>query len=217
MSTSIQADWQYFDLPALANEQTKSPGLDLTQGPDGIRSLNHDYWAHYSCIPPAIPIKPFASTPPFGTGTRFSTPTTSANISRVGSAAPRKLSLYDIHDQLEVLIQPLMTYIAVTSTRSDRYLHALLERLIKTESHLFPNTPDRTTVIDAQQNLLVGIDATRTLVRYLERDIYDKGTRPRIGEVAEAIESLGDLCLSVGLDEDVRIGCLALASAVRTS
>lgn len=110
-----------------------------------------------------------------------------------------------------------MTYVAVTSTRSDRYLHALLERLTQTENHLFPNTSERTTITDAQQNLLVGIDATRTLMRYCEMGMYEKGARPRIGEVAEAIEALGELCLSVGLGEDVREGCLMLARTVRMS
>jgi hypothetical protein len=211
-------DRQYFDLPSLANEQSNPSGLELASGPDGTRSLLDDYNARYSGIPHTVHIGPFSNTPPsLGQGSGFSTPTSLPAISRPGSTRPVKLSVYDIHDQLEVLLQSLLTYLAVTSQRSDRYLHSLLERLIQTESHLFPNTPERTTVTDAQQNLLMGIDATRTLMRYCEMGMYEKGARPRIGEVAEAIECLGDLCVSVGLGEDVRRGCLNLASAVRMS
>jgi len=212
----ILTDLQYFDLPALANEQSTSPGIELASGPDGTRSLLDDYNARYSSTPPTVPIGPFSSqSASLEHGSGFSTPTSLPAISRPGSTRPGKLSVYDIHDQLETLLRPLLTYLAVTSTRSDRYLHSLLDRLIQTESLLFPNTPERTAVTDAQQQLLVGIDATRTLVRYCERDMYEKGVRPRIGELVEAIESLGDMCLSVGLGEDVRMGCVRLASAVR--
>jgi hypothetical protein len=211
-------DRQYFDLPSLANGQSKSSELELASGPDGTRSLLDDYNARYSGTPHTMPVGPFSNTPPsLGQGSGFSTPTSLSAISRPGSTRPVRLSAYDIHDQLEVLLRPLLTYLAVTSERSDRYLHSLLERLIQTESHLFPNTPERTTVTDAQQNLLVGIDATRTLMRYCEMGMYEKGVRPRIGEVAEAIECLGDLCVSVGLGDDVRRGCLTLAQAVRMS
>jgi hypothetical protein len=47
--------------------------------------------------------------------------------------------------------------------------------------------------------------------------MYEKGARPRIGEVVEAIESLGGMCFSVGLGDDIRTGCLKLASAVRAN
>jgi len=209
-------DWQYFDLPALANEKSRPSGLELASGPDGTRSLLDDYNARYSGTPPTAPIGPFSNTPPsLGQSSGFSSPISLPDISRPASTRPVKLSVYDIHDQLEVLLQPLLAYLAVSSERSDRYLHSLLDRLIQTEHHLFPNTPERTLVTDAQQQLLVGIDATRTLVRYCERDMHEKGARPRIGEVVEAIESLGGMCLSVGLGEDVRTGCLKLASAIR--
>jgi len=209
---------QYFDLPALANEQSTSPGIELASGPDGTRSLLDDYNARYSSTPPTVPIGPFSSqSASLEHGSGFSTPTSLPAISRPGSTRPGKLSVYDIHDQLETLLQPLLTYLAVTSTRSDRYLHSLLDRLIQTESLLFPNTPERTAVTDAQQQLLVGIDATRTLVRYCERDMYEKGVRPRVGEVVEAIESLGEMCLSVGLGDDVRMGCVRLATTVRAN
>jgi len=211
-------DRQYFDLPSLAKEQSKSSIPGLASGPDGTRSLLDDYNARYSGTPPTMPIGPFSSTPPsLGHGSGFSTPTSSSAISRPGSTRQVKISVYDIHDQLAVLLQPLLTYLAVTSERSDRFLQSLLERLIQTESHLFPNTPERTLVTDAQQQLLVGIDATRTLVRYCERDMYEQGARPRIGEVVEAIESLGGMCFSVGLGDDIRTNCLELASAVRVS
>jgi hypothetical protein len=187
-------------------------------GPAGTRSLLDDYNARYSGTPPTLPIGPFGSTPStLGHGSGFSTPTSLPAISRPGSTRPVKLSVYDIHDQLEVLLRPLLAYLAVTSERSDRYLHSLLERLTQTENHLFPNTPERKTVTEAQRSLLVGIDATRTLMRYCEMGMYEKGARPRIGEVAEAIECLGDLCVSVGLGEDVKKGCFTLASAIRMS
>ena len=209
-------DWQYFDLPSLANEKLRPSVLELASGPDGSRSLLDDYNARFSGTPHMAALGPFSNTPPsLGQSSGFSTPTSLSAISRPGSTRPVKLSVYDIHDQLGVLLQPLLTYLAVTSERSDRYLHSLLDRLIQTESHLFPNTPERTLVTDAQQQLLVGIDAMRTLVRYCERDMYEKGASPRIGEVVEAIESLGGMCLSVGLGEDVRTGCLKLASAIR--
>ena len=202
----------------MTNEPTTASGAELAPGPDGTRSLANDYWTRYSGTTSAIPVQPFSNTPPsLESSSGFSTPTELQSAHREKPVRPTKLSVYDVHDQLEVLLQPLMTYVVVTSPGSDRYLHSLLDRLIQTESHLFPNRPERTTVTDAQQSLLVGIDATRTLMRYCEADMYRKGPRPRVGEVAEAIESLGDLCFSIGLGEEVRQGCLSLASIVRAS
>jgi hypothetical protein len=205
----------------MANDTPGAAIEDLAPGPDGKRSLLSDYLARYSggiCYD--IQPEPFApivnSNMAHSSG--FSTPTSLvSSSSRNTPATPTKLSLYDIHDQLEHLLEPLTAYLSVQPSRSDRFLQALLARLVELDKNLFPNSPERTTICDDQKKMLLGIDATRTLVRYCERDLYDRSPKPRVGAVVEAIEALGDFCLDLGLDEMSRQELRRLATAVRVS
>jgi hypothetical protein len=208
---------QYFDLPALVNEKFGPVGFELVPGPDGSRSLLNDYLARYSGAFPVLPnLTTEAPLPALGRSSGFSTPTSvQSGPSRTSSSTPVRLSVYDIHDRLNILLQPLMSHLTVHSPRSDRFLRPLLTRLTELEDTLFPKSSATMDMCEDQKKLLVGIDATRTLARYCERDMYEKGARPRLGDVLEALETLGDMCLSIGLGEDIRRAFYALASRVR--
>jgi hypothetical protein len=210
-------DVQYFDLPALVSERSEPVGFERVPGPDGSRSLLNDYLARYSGASPVLPnLTPEAPLPALGRSSGFSTPTSvQSGPSRTSSSTPGGLSIYDIHDRLNILLQPLMSHLTVHSPRSDRFLRPLLTRLTDLEGELFPKSSATMTLCEDQKKLLVGIDATRTLARYCERDMYEKGARPRLGEIVEAIETLGDMCTSIGLGEDCRRALHVLASQVR--
>lgn len=209
---------QYFDLPTLVNEPSRPNGVELVPGPDGSRSLLNDYLARYSGMPSSpTSLAPTTETtlPTLDRSSGVSTPTSTQSGPSRTSSTPARLSVYDIHDRLDVLLRPLLSHLAVHSPRSDRFLQPLLTRLTELESSLFSNSAGPTSLCDDQKQLLVGIDATRTLMRYCERDIYEKGARPRLGEVVEAIETLGDMSMSVGLGEEVRRNLYLFASHVR--
>lgn len=209
---------QYFDLPTLVSEASRPNGFELVPGPDGSRTLLNDYLARYSAMPsPPTSLGPTTETslPTLDRSSGVSTPTSTQSGPSRTSSTPARLSVYDIHDRLDVLLRPLLSHLAVHSPRSDRFLQPLLARLTELESSLFPNSVGPTSLCDDQKQLLVGIDATRTLMRYCERDLYEKGARPRLGEVVEAIETLGDMSMSVGLGEEVRRNLYLFASHLR--
>lgn len=110
------------------------------------------------------------------------------------SSSVQQSSRHDHHDSLSFALQPLLQHLDVQIVRTDRYLTPLLATLESIEKAVDTGIASRQPPTDEQQTLLVGISATRTLVRYFEQDLFGKARRPRTGEVAECIETLGEMC-----------------------
>lgn len=214
----IRADGQYFDLPALVADIDRHRATNtLAAGPDGTRSLLSDLLSRYS--PSTVGAPSWAVEEEMME--IMSTSSDSATSSdRPMELPPTKLkrpslSEHHVHTQLEAALAPLVSYLAIEEARSDRLLKSLLAKLLELEAQLYPDTDGRAPLTQDRQVLLVAIDGTRTLVKYCERDIFDKGQKPRLGEVADAIEALGNLCGTLSSGQMGSAECHELAELVR--
>lgn len=123
--------------------------------------------------------------------------------------------MYDHQDHLYVAIQPLLQHLNVESHRTDRYLTALLTKLDSIEKAVETGIAARQPPTEEQRTLLVGISATRTLIRYFERDMFGRARRPRTGEVSDCIDTLAEICDALGLPDTTAHNLRLVASQIR--
>jgi hypothetical protein len=139
---------------------------------------------------------------------------TNGNSSPTKSATPR-ISEVDLHARLINALAPLFRHLGIDNPRPDRFLATLLETLLDLDNSVYPDNGDRVPIDSDRQILLIAIDGTRTLARYCERPLFDKSRKPRLGDVAEAIEAVKGLVGAYGLGGEVAASCQELAALVR--
>lgn len=131
------------------------------------------------------------------------------------SSTPLQSSVDDHHDHLALAIQPLLRHLNVDPPIPDRYLTALVHQLESIEKAVDTGIAARQPPSDEQRALLVGISATRTLVKFFERDLFDQSRRPRTGEVGDCICTLAEICDALGLGETISRDLKLIAGHIR--
>lgn len=174
--------------------------------PQSTRTLLDDYLSRYPSLPTSGDITP--ASPSSAVSSR---PGLSSNL----SPSPSSHTVLDQYDQLIIALQPLLQHLDVIAPTSDRHLTTLHDKLRQTEKTVENGIAARQAPTDEQRILLEGINATRTLARYFERSLFDRERKPRVGQVAEAIEDIASMYQALGLDEGARRELLSIASDLR--